>query len=814
MTIRGYLISLMLIALSALPGSSQSPYRYSSAIRAWRLPYTGNYLKEANFGNNILEELARDFLRPPAFVDITVRFVEEISVQPGSSSPSEAVLGFTGFSLSGNLSYRGFAMDEVLLPSAFRFVLKRETKPDTAGSEVGEFEAALPAKMDGIVFRAPLPTFDTAVDTLIAGNFSFAYSDSCWQRFHSRTSLIDDYYASVALLDSLDIETRSWDMRDPEKIPLNFIRLSELVRIINLIGRRDFSGRLIREGEDRLHLFDKHLALYKVSRTCLFNLAEAVEKSGVITGFSGTDSLASYFMDRLMKYIRLGALMDDVQGRIYQDYLNDFYSDHVFERDADFIQSMLIRMYPYAGQDTLLNWASGRLMKAYGTKAKALIDENRYSDAVLLMENARSMASMNPYLNNRNGWEEMMSVGVNGIYNSYAGIASSSMEGGNVTFAREYLKKAEKYRERYPAYITNDTICRRVYRSIQQFQLEYRDTLADQGDYTQALDSLSPSIALVRIKKINALASAYYRQRQFSRAIQKFEQAGKIAAIYSFQTDAAADSVYRQSYKQWLLEQISQEQRFIWTNQPDSAGSFLTLAMETARSKGLAQDPDILKAISVYLTGISGRSCDMLEDSLAVFNIRAGSCFALRNFSRGAMILEHALIQAGRMASCRPDISALNDSLNKYKDAAEYQHHFEEACVTMVAGDYERGLELLSASEKDYTLKRIDYFGIPLTSVYDYVMNKANLNLSKQALEFYIRQGKPAEAFRYLLLLYVQGISPQQSYPYQEELGRSLALKDKLTNAMSDPKQLVLRYTDSSSRFNRFTEAYLKSWNQ
>jgi len=126
---------------------------------------------------------------------------------------------------------------------------------------------------------------------------------------------------------------------------------------------------------------------------------------------------------------------------------------------------------------------------------------------------------------------------------------------------------------------------------------------------------------------------AYFRQRQFARAILHFEQAGKISATYSIPADPVIDSLYHQSYKEWLLDRISREQRLIWDNQSDSAGNFLSLAMETAKSKGLEYDPEILKALMLYRSRITNHTCELMEDSLVLFNIRAGRCFEIHNIT-------------------------------------------------------------------------------------------------------------------------------------------------------------------------------------
>ena len=886
---RKLLFTLFTTFIISVPAYSQQPFGYSGGEGSWRLPYTGYYRQKTNYGNEILEELAKDLLKPPKFVNITIGFKKQISLLPMAPASYQAILTLSDFSLSGYLQYRSFPIAVVLTPGDLRFKLKLSTKLDTGNYTIREFTGEYPSVSGKLVFRLTELAMDTAVDTLITGDFSFSYSESCWRQFYDRKNLIDDYYASSAMIDSLDAEVQHWDMTDPRLIPLNFIRLSELVRMIELIKERDFGSTLILTGGDPKHLLEKHLSLFKMSRTCMFNLSETLERSGVIKVCSSPDSISDYFIGRLMRFIRLSSLMDNIQGRIYKDYLTTYFSKSVFGNDTGFIKSVLIRVFPDSRGDTLLSWGSENLMQAYRRKAKELITEMKYSDAVMLMENAHSMAEANPFLRNHNGWEHMMSDAVNGVYNAYTGIASSSLDGGNVSFAMEYLQQAENYREVYPLYVTSDSVYRKVYRAIFIGQLDHCNSLLEAGNYPEAfecltsceqtytgkslevlapeirlqkgkavmgmiislaakslkelksgsvdsalayfdradamtkdlnpgsrhvavLDSLAPSVASIRVRKINALATAYFQHRQFSRAILKFEEAGKISAEYQVHSDHEADSVYRLSYKQWLLDRISREQRLVWGNKPDSAGSFLALAVETAKSKGLGNDPDILKALSAYSSKMDNQACQVVEDSLVVLNIRAGRCFALHNYSRGAFILKNAIYQAGLVTSCNLDVTALKDSLARYCDPAEYMNTLDEVGRSMAAGDYETGLHALAANEKFYSLKRIDHFGLPLTSVYDYVMGKSNPFITIQALDYYCAVNEPVEALRYLMLLHVQGTGAGQSVACQEKIARLLAAKDKLSYGDADPQNIVRRYTLSNSWMNRFTEIYIQEW--
>jgi len=881
----------LLVFLFTSPSVSQDSFIYLSKGISSSVPYSGQFRHGNSYKDDILEELAKDLLRPPVYVKITVGFRQEIRLLKEKPLFYLADVSLSDFRLSGYLQYRLFPMDEVLNPSGFRFALKLSPKLDTSAFSKREFEGKYPEKGKSVEFRVPSLQLDTAVDTVVAGDFSFLYAEEDWKRFYARKNLIDDYYASAALIDSLRTEAESWSMTDAAMLPFNYIRLSEMVRVVNLINSRDFPGRLITEGHDPKHLPSGNLAMYKLSRTCMFNLAETLDKTGALKANASADSLCSYFVERLMRFIRLSSLMDNIHSKIYKDYLSTYYSQNVFENDTAFIRSMLIRMYPDARPDTLLSYASSCMMKAYRGKASRLMSEKKFSDAVLLMENAHGMAASNPYLKEHNGWEGMMSEAVNGIYNSYAGIASSSLDRGNTEFAMEYLRKAEEYRGRYPAYIRSDSTYRRVYREIFIGKLDICDSLLRVHCFTEALaclgscesayngrvleilkpdisgkmetarrgiiasltsrcrkalkqdlpdsallyydkasavaaglstpprnvaalDSLAPALAMLKVKKINALALAYHRQRQFARAILQFGEARKISAVYSIPSDPLADSVFRQSYKQWILDKISEQQKLIWSNKPDSALRFMKMSVETAKSQGLENDPEIMKALDQYRLKISGHACEMLDDSLILMNIRAGRCFANKNYSRGAVILEYSIHLAGLMPTCSPDLRPLLDSLKKYRDAAEYQVKLDEADKDMIAGNYEEGLQMLAANEKFYSNKRIDHYGIPLTSVFDYVIAHNNPFITSQALEYYYYHSDPAEALRYLIILHEQGLPDDKNRSYQEQLAGALSARDKSIYGNTDPRDILRRYSGANSWMNRFNEVYLKEWNK
>jgi tetratricopeptide (TPR) repeat protein len=867
----------------------QNPFRYSTIPRSYSIPYHGNSGFRENYGCDILEELAKDILKPPYMVHVTIGFREEIILKPEGPSRFKTAVTVSDFRLSGDLSYRSFSISEFLKPRDISLNLKVAARIDTGEYTMRTFGPAPLRMSDKLVFVADSVAADTAADTLISGDYRFFYGEDEWKRFNERKNFIDDYYASSAMLDSLQQEAVGWDMTSQRDLPYNYIRLSELNRFLSLVRDRNFDSCLTRDGGDPKGLSGKYLRLFKISKSCLFNLKEAIEKSGHVTGYGTADSVSGYFVTRLSRYITLSSLLENINGKIYHDYLTAYYDRQVLNDESGMVNSMLIRMFPDAKQDTLLAWASENMLGAYCRKAEELIGLKRYSEAFLLIENARCMVRNNPSLKQGTRIEGLFAKSVNGIYSSYTGIAASSFDAGNILLATEYLSKAEKYAGTYPSLISSDTSYRRIYRSILLGRLGNCDRLLENGGFEDALDcikafelsysgsplgvltadldekmnrartgiimdllgktskalkmdhpdsaldsydracniyqempenlkkirsfdSLALPVAIVRYEKINALAEAYCRRRQFARAILQFEQASQLAETYGIQTDRTADSLYISSYRQWLLDQISGEQKLVWNNQSDSAKKFLESVVKTAERKGLSEDPDIVEAVSSYRLMMKNQACSLLEDSLNLLSIRAGKSFAIRNFIRGAGLLKQAIRIAEHSPWCSFDTRPIRDTLASYDVAAKYQKRYEDAAISIAAGDFEPGIRILATNEQYYTFNRIDNFGIPLVSVYDFVVMKGNPVLSAFALDYYVMNNNPVEALRYLILMEVQGLKEDRSLPYQEKLARIMAARDKLVYGKTDPQSLLKQYTSSNPWMNRFSSVYLMEW--
>jgi len=326
-------------------------------------------------------------------------------------------------------------------------------------------------------------------------------------------------------------------------------------------------------------------------------------------------------------------------------------------------------------------------------------------------------------------------------------------------------------------------------------------------------DTLASSAGTV-VKKINAVATEYYHRRQYAKAIMQFEQARKTAAASSLKVDLLSDSLYHRSYKLWLLERISKGQQLIRSNNPDSAFKFLQAATATTRIIGLDKDPDLRQALESYRSQLENNICKQMEDSLSQYTDRSGKYFEQHQYYKGVMMLQNAIDQVGRMSNCKLDMSSLKDSVKKYLDVAEYQKTLETMSSYMAEGDYDQGFQLLVSNEKLYSSLSLYHFGIPATSVYDYVLGKGNPTTSMQAFDYYTDHNEPAEGFRYLMLMHMQGISESNSSYCQEKLARIFAARDKTENRNADPLKLLTKYTISNAWMSRFTEVYIRSWKE
>jgi len=438
--------------------------------RQFKIPYTPVDPTFRKNGNEILRELAKDVLREPWFVILNIKFDLGILIRQRYPN-TQLQIFFKNPVVFGDIRYRRFSIADVLIPTRMNFDLKWALKSDTSNFTSASFKDIAVGVRDSLVLSATVAPFDANTDTLMIGEVALYYDENALNAFNARIQLINDYYASVALLDTLERMANDIDINDASALPVLYMKVTEFNKVVDRIDSRSFSERLLKDGFDPKGLTDKFLLFYKFSRSITFTLQDQLNKTGAIPWSGNLDPLAGYFTGRMLSYVLQSHIMDNIQGDIYQDYLDRYYDRYAFANEAEVLGQILGKMFPDAKPDTLVSFVSGKLFSSYCRRARQLINQDQYASAFVLMENARRLASAGSSPSAEG--DAVLTDAAHGIFNSYVGIALSCVRSGKYLMADEYLAKAEGYRHLHADLIRSDSLYKAVFSEL--FFLRNRD---------------------------------------------------------------------------------------------------------------------------------------------------------------------------------------------------------------------------------------------------------------------------------------------------------------------------------------------------
>ncbi len=457
----------------------------SSVPMKFRVPYH-NSDGRINNNNVVLREMAKDVVREPWQVKIQVTFKLSLIITRQEDITRLSIY-FTNPVLSGDNKFRGFPVSDVLLPPNISMKLKWANRLDTTSFSEASITGRSLDKDDGLVGSFPIATFDPQVDTLIIRDAVLSYDSMAVLAFKERLELIHDYYASVLLLDSLDQMAADIQPDNPAVLPLNYLRIEEFNKVIARIEDRKFPATLLNGGFDPGRFIVKYNAMYRQSRTLTYNFIDELKKAGDILWNRNIDSLAGYFTGRVLSYVRRSKLMDQLQSRIYQEWLDHCFDKSSFPPGENVIGMLLLKMYPAARTDTVAGFVSGRIYASYRARAEQLMNQHQHAEAFSMMDHARRFIEKNPPNHGVVPDNDLLSNAAYGIYNAYTSIAQECIRNRQYNMADTYLAKADLYAREHTSLIGSDSLYLAVFSGLFFLRNSDCNMLLDQQKYAEAL---------------------------------------------------------------------------------------------------------------------------------------------------------------------------------------------------------------------------------------------------------------------------------------------------------------------------------------
>jgi len=452
-----------------------------------KIVYDASGNPESGPTNKVLTEMARHVLLEPWNVNLFVRLT--IKTKWISSKGSENLqITWHDPSIEGPKGYRGFSLSETLFPSQISLKLRIASRMDTTGYTDQQLFATRIKSDDLLLFDLPVTGFDGALDTILIRDVHFFYDSGDFERLVTTKRCIDDYFAAIAQVERMEQLALSVNCSVDSLMPLNFLRIDEINKVLIEIKRKNFSDNLPGPDTDPLHLKEKFTSLLRTSRTLTYNYCDAIRSREALEWNHDPDGLADYFTERVLNYIEMSQWMDDHHSDIYAASLIHCFDTVTFPAEMNIPELLMRKMYPDAAGDTLAGYFSNVFLRSYLRLAGALIERHKFAEGVTLLEHAKRMPLYSSSGKETVAMNSLLARASTEVFNAFVIIASGSMRNGKFDMADRYLTKAREYRDLHPGLIPADTLYNKVFSELFFKRNSSCDQLLGNKQFSNALD--------------------------------------------------------------------------------------------------------------------------------------------------------------------------------------------------------------------------------------------------------------------------------------------------------------------------------------
>jgi hypothetical protein len=451
-----------------------------STRQSYNRQHAGNF----SSSDLIIRELAKEVLKQPWEIGwlMTARIGYEVSSSPEGDT---LLIRLKDLRILGDTLFRSFSITDVLTPSLVEFGFKFANISDTTGYVSRSFSFPISGRSPVHEYKIPVPYFDRRIDTILFQHIHYTVTEDDWSRFRVKLTTIHNYHASNLILDSLEKLAATIHLDDSVVDIRDFFKILEVNRAIEAIRNDDFSNNLLKNSGFDDQFLNRDKEMYRMERSLTFNFLDEVNNP--LAFCSGKTDWIQFFTRRLMVWIERSQWMDKLQGTIYREVMRRMCQGIPFPEQPDVILRMLRKCYPDAQPDTLPAFFAAAIYHDILDASGRLINENNFAEGALLLQCARIFArEWNAGIDTLKGFR-MQSRAMEGVFNSFVGIAEGCLINGNIPMTDRFLEKAAHYRKQNIGYIFNDSAYNRVFSRLFFMRNTACDQLLERNSFGEAL---------------------------------------------------------------------------------------------------------------------------------------------------------------------------------------------------------------------------------------------------------------------------------------------------------------------------------------
>lgn len=802
---------------------------------------------------------------------ISIRLKYRIGYRYGQDNEISVQLVGEDVHVTGHTHYRGFDLARFFIPDLLSGYVDFESEHQKHRNSFSvSFSVVEPTDIFRIEpqFRQQLPTVQQLSTELIG------YSEDAMKKLDAQTRLIDKYWATVSLIDSIYRQVQHTEADESHDVSLLFVffdltakagRLgSEVISELRIIPEKNDPGNLL-EATDRITRLNTRL--------------ETITRQHIVK--KTTQSInARIFADRCVSYmVRFRSLANSVNYRGSEQ----FYSVGRLSAHASF-RGLLTDIDRTFFNGTAAQFLYNELI----FKGDSLSKEGNLAHALDFLIDAKDLSESISSINPDPGLDSRVSRLKEGLLQSIILIASRSLAAGKTELAQNYIDNAVRFKSEH----LNDDQTLVIEKTIDPFV----KTLTDKSEnlifykrYTEAIELNEKALRiihnfraipqywpLIRHQLKSAHTGVYMDLLQTAREYTKkneFIQAEEFAeyaigyrmdhlefleeqrgaeqllvylrnpninnqtlnGLYDITTghnsraqeylrrvdelagtvggaghDATLDSLKILAVKNMIISSIKSVDLKIWSNELDEASVVYHDAMKMSGNFGVANDPEIRAAFRRMEEKISDRIC--LNDKLEYEEL----LFQVKRAAKQGKLdevrknLDRATGIVANNPECLTNTEEYTFLVQRFSKSFDFNDRYKQLYNRMYEQGFASILTEYTHLDSLYSVVSSPQDDFRPTTLAEFLQEQQNPSLSLMATGYFAERSKTMMALSYLNLYRKQGGGEKQSREIQAMLARQSARLVSLQGIHEFRSKTVDDFVENDPWYKVFRQEFAK----
>ena len=738
--------------------------------------------------------------------------------------------------LSGEIHFRKFLIDTLLMPKAFEGKLLLGHKNGQA--------VEIPVEMllsGGVLDLEAVGKHISGLDGITAQIqvTRFLYSDRQLHEFMDIANAINTYYSYNEVLRLLFLKLEKQHLNRGKSSAATFIAWHEINRIKSYLEKHHLAETLHLAAFDPEGLLAKTEKLIRLERRANTLFIKELE-TGRKGKLADRDKYCRDYADISMKYIRMAEHYPPNMVSAFNELV------HIYPVEEDMKRvSNAARFYDKFHISGVAE-TNQRIYNYFVADAKSELETEAYLNALALIRNAREFEIFFSTIMRSEEFDNVYIRSLDGLMSSFLHVSVMAYKAHNFKMAKRYYRNAQKIYDEHIALLGKENEVQYSFRNFVEKQVELAGLLLDDRSYDEAItilddaqnimskynldagvdlaskykkgytgiyEILVDSVAyyieqekresglslllyssdfeqshldyLEKDERLNSYAyllyERYYRSGEAKLngshpedAITDLLEARKINALFLKQENTGIDSLISAAAVPQIMQLVKKAEFEVWANRIDKAEQLRSDALELQQTYHVEDVRQINDALSVLDEKIKKRVCVSVRYKLENTYDIVNNRIKSGKYQEAEQRLRQVYSMIEEHGQCNIDKTKLDSLQAVYSPLFDVLHRIDSLPVVVKNNSFEVAELFYNNLEKDYGNNGSDVYIDELPSLEKIVSEQGNRQLCEEAVRFYMDKGAWRQAFDYLSIMKEFGVPAKETKNYQKMIGAGM----------------------------------------